>query len=107
MTKEELAKQYHDRIVEQNPKAEAYDFQSAFLAGFESSESRFKEAPAYTYEQMATLNLQLQGLIDANNEEFFKLREERDYYKNQLNLIKKIIDNGQTSFISGTDAGTH
>lgn len=50
-----------------------------------------EKAPAYTYEQMATLNLQLQGLIDVKDDEFFKLREQCDYYKNKLILIEKIL----------------
>lgn len=36
MTKEELAKQYHEKIVERNPQAEAYDFQGAFIAGYDA-----------------------------------------------------------------------
>lgn len=52
-----------------------------------------KESTAYTYEQMATLNLQLQGLINTKDEAFFKLREECERYKKKLSLIKNIIDN--------------
>lgn len=93
MTKEELAKQYHDRIVEQNPQAEAYDFQSAFLAGFEASEARFKESPAYTYEQMATLNIQLQGLVNAKDEAYYKIVAENEYLRNKIRLIEKVLNN--------------
>lgn len=94
MTKEELAKQYHEKIIERNPQAEAWNFQSAFLAGFEASEARFKEHHAYTYEQMTTLNIQPQGLVNAKDEAFFKLKEECDYYKKKLSLIENILNNG-------------
>ena len=50
-----------------------------------------EESPGYTYSQMATLNIQLQGLINTNNESYFKLREECEYYKNKLMLIGNIL----------------
>lgn len=50
-----------------------------------------KESPGYTYEQMVTLNIQLQGLINTTNESFFKLREECEFYKNKLILIRNIL----------------
>lgn len=50
-----------------------------------------EEHSGYTYEQMATLNIQLQGLINTTNESFFKLREECEHYKNKLILIGNIL----------------
>lgn len=34
MTKEELAKAYHERIIERNPQAEAWNFSQAFIDGY-------------------------------------------------------------------------
>lgn len=34
MTKEELAKAYHERIIERNPQAEAWNFSGAFIDGY-------------------------------------------------------------------------
>ena len=50
------------------------------------------EAPAYTYEQMATLNLQLQGLITAKDEAYNKIKAENEYLRMQLRLIRKVLN---------------
>lgn len=34
MTKEDLAKAYYERIIEQNPQAEALNFSGAFIDGY-------------------------------------------------------------------------
>lgn len=49
------------------------------------------EVPTYTYEQMATLNLQLQGLVDANNEAYYKILAEKEYLKKKIRLIEKVL----------------
>lgn len=74
-------------------REEKINFRLDVIKRIEDGKDLSKEQPAYTYEQMATLNFQLQGLINSKDEAFFKLREECEYYKNQLKLIKNIINN--------------
>ena len=45
----------------------------------------------YTYEQLATLSLQLQGLVDTLNEELYKLRAENSMLLEKLQTISRII----------------
>lgn len=45
----------------------------------------------YTYEQLSTLALQLQGLVNTLNEELYKLRAENSILLEKLQTITKII----------------
>ena len=49
------------------------------------------EQPEYTYEQLSTLSLQLQGLVNTLNEELYKLRTENSILLEKLQMVSKII----------------
>ena len=66
-------------------------FQINLLEVFKKYLKLINMEPKYTYEQLSTLALQLQGLVNTLNEELYKLRAENSILLEKIQTISKII----------------
>lgn len=90
----EKAKKYAEEHCHAEPwLAYQAGYMEGFAAGSKHDKNTKKVIPAYTYKQLATLNLQLQGLITAKDEAYYKIVTENEYLRNKIRLIEKVLNN--------------
>lgn len=90
----ESIKEKAKKYAEEHCHAEPWlAYQAGYMEGFAAGSKNDKNTTAYTYEQMATLNLQLQGLITAKDEAYCKIVTENGYLRNKIRLIEKVLNN--------------
>lgn len=99
---EVLAREYHDKIIEQNPSAEAYNISGAYIAGAEKEKSIMKEKALTWYcrdcscndhcaaDHKCVFRTYFEDYLDGNDS---CVMPKTDYDRKQFGRIKsKMID---------------